>query len=524
MSSSLRTCDSAQEFALSAGALQRESERLKLLLDMTNMLISNLEPRDLLRAISASIRQCMHCENVMVWFPDPERRQMRAKIMDFPEGKGFLKEDLLHPIEGTDLGRAFRTGRPLVITRASEISELDHDLAFAEGIASGCCLPLISRNRTLGVLGLGWREENAFSSEDIEFLMRATGQVAIAIENALAYREIAELKDKLAQEKLYLEQEIRSEADFEGIVGQSSALRHVLQLVETVAMSDSTVLLLGETGTGKELIARAIHDRSRRKDRTLIRLNCAAIPTGLLESELFGHERGAFTGAITQKIGRLELSDQGTLFLDEVGDIPLEVQPKLLRALQEQEFERLGSSRTKKVDVRLVAATNRDLQKMVEERQFRSDLYYRLNVIPIRIPPLRERPEDIPLLVRYFAQKYAHRMQKKVESISAASMRNLARWHWPGNVRELENLVERAVVLSRTEKLVVTVPELADVGMSAATAGIGEFHKRDRIVRILKETKGRVGGTDGAAARLGLKRTTLIERMKKLGIEPRKVL
>jgi formate hydrogenlyase transcriptional activator len=354
--------------------------------------------------------------------------------------------------------------------------------------------------------------------------MRAAGQVAMAIESALAYREIAELKDKLAQEKLYLEQEIRSEADFEGIIGQSSALRQVLQLVETVAASDSTVLLLGETGTGKELIARAIHDRSRRKDRTLIKLNCAAIPTGLLESELFGHERGAFTGAVTQKIGRLELADQGTLFLDEVGDIPLEVQPKLLRALQEREFERLGSSRTKSVDVRMVAATNRDLEKMVAEKQFRSDLYYRLNVIPIRIPPLRERPEDIPLLVRYFAQKYARRMQKEIESISAASMRKLARWHWPGNVRELENLVERAVVLARGEKLEVTVPELADGGMSAARAGIDKFEKQDRIVRILKETNGRVGGTDGAAERLGLKRTTLIERMKKLGIDPQKVL
>jgi formate hydrogenlyase transcriptional activator len=289
-------------------------------------------------------------------------------------------------------------------------------------------------------------------------------------------------------------------------------------------MSDSTVLLLGETGTGKELIARAIHDRSRRKDRTLIKLNCAAIPTGLLESELFGHERGAFTGAITQKIGRLELADQGTLFLDEVGDIPLEVQPKLLRALQEREFERLGSTRTKSVDVRMVAATNRDLEKMVSEKQFRSDLYYRLNVIPIRIPPLRERPEDIPLLVRYFAQKYARRMQKEVESISAASMRKLARWHWPGNVRELENLVERAVVLAPGEKLEVTVPEIADESMIATRAGIDTFAKQDRIVRILKETKGRVGGPDGAAARLGLKRTTLIERMKKLGIDPQKVL
>jgi formate hydrogenlyase transcriptional activator len=518
---------SLMEIAPSVADSRRESERLKLLLDMTNTLISNLGTRDLLRAISASIRQCMRCDTVGVWFPDEERRQMRALTMDFPEGKGFLKEDLLRPIEGSGVGKTFGTGESIVVTNAAEISEIsesDHHLAFAESIASGCCLPLISRNRTLGVLTLGWRDENAFSSEDIEFLMLAAGQVAIAIEKALAYREIAQLKDKLAQEKLYLEQEIRCEADFEGIIGQSSALRHVLELVETVALSDSTVLLLGETGTGKELIARAIHDRSRRSDRTLIRLNCAAIPTGLLESELFGHERGAFTGAITQKIGRLELSDQGTLFLDEVGDIPLEVQPKLLRALQEQEFERLGSSRTKKVNVRLVAATNRDLQEMVEEKQFRSDLYYRLNVIPIRIPPLRERPEDIPLLVRYFAQKYAHRMQKKVESISAVSMRNLARWHWPGNVRELENLVERAVVLARTERLVVTVPELADGGVNAATAGIDEFHKRDRIVRILKETKGRVGGTDGAAARLGLKRTTLIERMKKLGIEPRKVL
>jgi formate hydrogenlyase transcriptional activator len=372
-------------------------------------------------------------------------------------------------------------------------------------------------------LGLGWRIENPSSSEDIEFLMRAAGQVAIAIENASAYREIAELKDRLAQEKLYLEEEIRSEADFEGIIGQSSVLRQVLQMVETVAASDSTVLLLGETGTGKELIARAIHDRSRRKDRTLIRLNCAAIPTGLLESELFGHERGAFTGAITQKIGRLELADQGTLFLDEVGDIPLEVQPKLLRALQEQEFERLGSARTKKVDVRLVAATNRDLEKMVDENLFRRDLYYRLNVIPIRIPPLRERPEDIPLLVRYFTEKYARRMQKRIKTIPTTSLRKLAQWHWPGNVRELQNLVERAVVLSRTETLEISVPELAARGMGAATAEIHRFDERDRIVRILRETKGRVGGADGAATRMGLKRTTLISRMKKLGIDPRRL-
>ncbi len=519
----LRTGDASERAAPSEGSFERESERLKLLLELTNALVSNLDPHDLLQTISESIRQCMHCDLVSVWLPDAEQRQLRSVTMDFPEGKGFAKQDLLQRVEGSGVGKAFRTGRPVVSAKAADMNEPEYHLAIAEGLASGCCLPLISHNRTLGVLGLGWRVENPSNAEDIEFLMRAAGQVAIAIENASAYREIAELRDRLAQENLYLEEEIRSAGDFEGIVGQSSALRQVLQMVETVAASDSTVLLLGETGTGKELIARAIHDRSRRKERTLIRLNCAAIPTGLLESEMFGHERGAFTGAITQKIGRLELADQGTLFLDEVGDIPLEVQPKLLRALQEQEFERLGSSRTKKVDVRLVAATNRDLQKMVEEKQFRSDLYYRLNVIPIRIPPLRERPEDIPLLVRYFTQKYARRMQKRIETIPTASMRKLARWHWPGNVRELQNLVERAVVLSPTETLEISVPELDGRGMGAATAEIDRFEERDRIVRILKETNGKVGGASGAAMRMGLKRTTLITRMKKLGIDPRKL-
>jgi formate hydrogenlyase transcriptional activator len=340
----------------------------------------------------------------------------------------------------------------------------------------------------------------------------------------LAYREIAELKDKLAQEKLYLEDEIRGEIDFEGIVGQSSVLRHVLKLVETVAPSTSTVLLLGETGTGKELIARAIHDRSRRKERTFVKLNCAAIPTGLLESELFGHERGAFTGAIAQKIGRLELADQGTLFLDEVGDIPIQIQPKLLRAFQEREFERLGSNRTKQVDVRLVAATNRDLKTMMELREFRSDLYYRLNVFPIRIPPLRERPEDIPLLVRYFTQKYCRRMQKQIESIPAVTLRKLSSWHWPGNIRELENFIERSVILTRGTALQAPIGELGNNGRTVFVMGTREANDRDQIVRILKITSGRVGGRDGAAARMEIKRTTLISRMKRLGINPRKVV
>jgi formate hydrogenlyase transcriptional activator len=388
---------------------------------------------------------------------------------------------------------------------------------------SFCDVALISRDRLLGVLGLASREENAFDPDSVAFLSQVAQQVAIGVENALAFGEIADLKDKLTQEKLYLEDELRGDLDFEGIVGQSSALRHVLDLVETVAPSDSTVLLLGETGTGKELIARAIHERSRRKDRTFVKLNCAAIPTGLLESELFGHERGAFTGAISQKVGRLELADQGSLFLDEVGDIPIEIQPKLLRALQEREFERLGSTRTKKVDIRLVAATNRDLEKMIENREFRSDLYYRLNVFPIRIPPLRERPEDIPLLVRYFTQKYGRRMEKKIESIPAAAMKKLSSWHWPGNIRELENFVERSVILTHGTALQAPISELGSNGSTTPVTGTREANERDEIVRILKITKGRVAGADGAATRMGLKRTTLISRMKKLGIDPRRV-
>ena len=501
-----------------------ESERLKLLLDLTNTLVSNLECRDLFRTVSASIRQVMRCDTVGVWLPNIEQTHVRQVAMDFPEGKGFVREGALHPVEGSLIGEVFKTGKPLILGAMSE--QMDPDEApdaRAEALESGCALPLISRGRTVGVLTLASRVENSFSTEDVEFLMQAAGQVAIAIENSMAYREIAELKDKLAQEKLYLEDEIRGEMDFEGIVGQSSALRLVLNLVETVASSDSTVLLLGETGTGKELIARAIHERSRRKERTFVKLNCAAIPTGLLESELFGHERGAFTGAIAQKIGRLELADQGTLFLDEVGDIPIEIQPKLLRALQEREFERLGNNRTKKVDVRLVAATNRNLEQMMESREFRSDLYYRLNVFPIRIPPLRERPEDIPLLVRYFAQKYGRRMQKQIESIPSATLKRLSAWHWPGNIRELENFIERSVILTQGTALQAPIAALSNNGASPPVTGMREASARDEIIRVLKITNGRIAGPDGAAARMDIKRTTLISRMKKLGIDPRRV-
>ena len=513
--------DAAVNFFVS----QRVQGQLKLILDLTNQVVSNLEFNDLLRAASASVREVMRCNAAAIMLADIDGKCLRVHALDYPDGRGIFTEGAVVPIEGTMPGDAFRSGKPMVVNRLdpAELPPEMYSKAAGEGLNSLCDVPLIARSRLLGVLAVARREENAFDENEVRFLTQVANQVAIGVENALAYSEIADLKDRLAQEKLYLEDEIRGEMDFEGIVGQSSALRHVLNLVETVAPSDSTVLLLGETGTGKELIARAIHDRSRRKDRTFVKLNCAAIPSGLLESELFGHERGAFTGAISQKVGRLELADQGTLFLDEVGDIPIDIQPKLLRALQEREFERLGSTHTKKVDVRLVAATDRKLEKMIETGEFRLDLYYRLNVFPIRIPPLRERPEDIPLLVRYFAQRYGRRMEKRIESIPAAAMRRLADWHWPGNIRELENFIERSVILSHGTALQVPIGELSNGEQRTPATGTRYSAERDEILRVLKATGGRVGGSTGAAARMSLKRTTLISRMKKLGIDPRAV-
>ena len=360
--------------------------------------------------------------------------------------------------------------------------------------------------------------ENAFSAEDVDFLAQVAAQAAIAIENAQAFREIERLKNKLAEEKLYLEDEIRSERNFGEVIGDSPTFRKALHQVETVAPTVATVLILGETGTGKELIARSVHELSSRRHRTFARLNCAAIPTGLLESELFGHEKGAFTGAINQRIGRFELADGGTLFLDEVGDIPLELQPKLLRALQEQEFERLGSTRTIKVDVRVIAATNRDLPRMVVDQQFRIDLYYRLNVFPLQVPPLRERTADIPMLVRYFAQKFSRRMNRHIETIPAATLSALAAYSWPGNVRELENLIERAVILTTGTSLEIPLSELRP-GPALAPSATLKSAERQHIRRVLDETGWQVAGPEGAAARLGMKRTTLQSRIKRLGIE-----
>jgi formate hydrogenlyase transcriptional activator len=517
--------------------LQRQNDRLELLLNLTSRITSSLDLREVLRAIAANIRQVIHADLVTVSLPDGSSGKIRVFAMDFPHGKGLIKEDLL-VAPSTAVKKAMDTLKPVVL----DSQESDNCVSGnAEGIRAQCIIPLVNRDRVLGILCPSRTTETPFVPEDVDFLSRASGQIAIAIQNALAYHEISELKDKLAQEKLYLEEEIRSDSGFERIIGKSAPLKHILELVDTVAPSDSTVLLLGETGTGKELIARAIHDRGRRKDRTFVKLNCAAIPTGLLESELFGHEKGAFTGAITQKIGRLELADQGTLFLDEVGDIPIEIQPKLLRALQEREFERLGSTHTRKVNVRLVAATNRNLEKMVADREFRSDLFYRLNVFPIRIPSLRARKEDIPLLVSYFVQKFAKQMQKQIESVPSAVMKGLTAWEWPGNIRELENFIERAVILTRGKALEVPLTELRKAETEMAVdavvnkkraarkafssgpdinAGAEEYERKQReeIIQALSACKGRVGGTDGAAIRLGISRTTLIYRMRRLGI------
>jgi formate hydrogenlyase transcriptional activator len=502
--------------------LSRERDRLRLLLEVNNALVSNLDLRELLKEIAACLRRVIRHDYTALALYDAARNEMRLTALDFPEGKGLIREEMAIPLEGSAGSEVFATRKPLLVD-AANINRFQSPiarLAEAEGLKCVCVLPLFASTRELGTLAVGALAENAFQQEDIDLLAQVANQIAIAVENALAYREIAELKNKLAEEKLYLEEEIRTEHNFEEVIGESAALKRALSQVETVAPTDSTVLVLGETGTGKEMIARAIHDLSRRRDGTFVKINCAAIPTGLLESELFGHEKGAFTGAIAQKIGRFELAHHGTLFLDEVGDIPLELQPKLLRVLQEKEFERLGGTRTIRVDVRLVAATNRNLGQMVEEGLFRRDLYYRLNVFPILIPPLRERNEDVPLLVRYFVQKYARRMDRHIETISADEMDALTHYHWPGNVRELENLIERAVILSPGPELRVPIAELEPRSETPSNLSL-QAAEREHIVRTLRETKGVVGGPRGAAARLGLKRTTLQSKMRKLGIAPR---
>jgi formate hydrogenlyase transcriptional activator len=525
----------AMDDAFNFQSSRRAHERLELLLDLTNRVVSNLNLRDVLREVSANIRRVMQCDGVGIDLPSPEDGKLRLYALDFPDNPGIIEEGYEPPAdEKASALRVFISGEPLLLTK----EDIEREPAMPHsGIQSLAHVPLRGRAGNVGVLSLGsWREQ-AFSQDDLAFLGQIARQVAIAIENAVAFGEVSVQKDKLAQEKLYLEGEIRSELKFEEIVGQSAALRRVLQEVETVAPTDSTVLIFGETGTGKELIARAVHNLSSRQSNGFVKLNCAAIPTGLLESELFGHERGAFTGAIAQRVGRFELANRGTIFLDEIGEVPLELQPKLLRVLQEREFERLGSTRTLRTDARLIAATNRDLESLVNEQKFRADLFYRLNVFPVRVPALRERPEDIPLLVRHFVQQFSRRIGKVIDTIPSETMTTLVKYPWPGNIRELQNVIERAVIL--TKGLVLNVPgddlrassaNSIAIGAAASASGTSsggssrgmravlDDAERQQIVAALEQTDWTVAGPNGAAARLGMKRSTLQSRMQKLGI------
>jgi len=516
--------------------LLKKSERVGLLLELTNNVVSNLEFRDLLRAVVASTRRVMGCDGVGITLPDTDNTHLRIYALDFAFSDESLQEESLVPIDEDVSGAVFRTGK-LWCGSVLEARRLGmKDTSQAE-VGTVCILPLVSRSRVLGTFGVVKYQGAAFTSDDIEFLSQIGNQVAIAVENALAFGQIRELKDQLSKEKLYLEDEIRTEMNFAQIIGNSAALRKVLKNVETVAPTDSTVLIYGETGTGKELIARAIHDLSPRKSKPFVKLNCAAIPTGLLESELFGHEKGAFTGAIAQRIGRFEVADGGTIFLDEIGEVPLELQTKLLRVLQEREFERLGSSRTLRADARLIAATNRDLEAMVSEQKFRSDLFFRLNVFPVHVPPLRERQGDIPLLVRHLTQQFSTRMKKVIETIPSAAVDSLCRYHWPGNIRELQNVIERAVIISTGPALSIDVSDLkfpkASPALEETTSPKsptnGRLHEvleqseRQQILKALEQCNWVVAGLNGAAARLGMKRSTLQQRIRKLGIARRSV-
>jgi len=509
--------------------LLKKSERVGLLLELTNHVVSNLEFRDVLRAVVASTRRVMGCDGVGICLPDAGNTYLKIYAMDFPLSDESAHEESLVPIDEDVSGTVFRTGK-LWCGSIQEAKRLGMKYTLHAEVGTLCILPLVSRGRVLGTFGVVKYQENAFAG-DCAFLSQIANQVAIAVENACAFGEIRELKDQLSKEKLYLEDEIRTEMNFAQIIGNSVSLRRVLKQVETVAPTDSTVLIYGETGTGKELIARGIHDLSPRRSKPFVKLNCAAIPTGLLESELFGHEKGAFTGAIAQRIGRFEVADGGTIFLDEIGEIPLELQTKLLRVLQEREFERLGSSRTLRTDARLIAATNRDLEAMVSEQKFRSDLFFRLNVFPVHVPPLRERQGDIPLLVRHFTQQFSRRMKKVMETIPSAAMDAMSRYHWPGNIRELQNVIERAVIVSPGPVLSVDVSDLkfpkagppAEKPASSKSAN-GALHdvleetERQQILQTLKQCNWVVAGPNGAAARLGMNRSTLQVRIHKLGI------
>jgi len=513
-----------ESFRTLTGTLKKEKERLQVLLEISRVLAVTWEVEKVFPKISAVLRRVLRHEGASFGLYDEEKNVFVRQAVDFPLSKGLFSA-APSITRGGPQGQAVAERHAITFSK-EQIAAFQSEPAVAgvtqslldEGIKSLCCVPLVRPSGTVGALSLASTRVDAFHPEDLSLLNQVGAQLAIALENARVSNQIRELKDRLAEEKRYLEGEIRTEHNFEEIIGTSPVLKKVLEDVTTVATSNATVLIFGETGTGKELVARAIHRISRRRDKNFIKVNCAAIPTGLLESELFGHEKGAFTGAVSQKIGRMELADLGTLFLDEVGDIPLELQPKLLRVLQDQEFERLGSTRTVKVNVRLIAATNRDLAMRVAAHEFRSDLFYRINVFPVRVPPLRDRRADIPMLVRYFVDKFSRRMDRRIETISSETMNALMNWHWPGNVRELENFIERSVILSDSTALHAPLAELIEANRGNSSDYTLENAEREHIIRVLRETGGVIGGPEGAAHRLGLKRTTLQSKIQKLGI------
>jgi len=503
---------------------ERKRVRESFLFEVTHTLLSNLDITKLLAAIGVCIRHVKDFDYATLSLYEAETKMLRGQSVGAAPGRDSLPSGILLSITGSPDGWVYVSAKPLIL-KGTPGEHFPFELAehlTRQSVKSGCWVPLIGREGPFGTLNLFSCQPGSFSDADLQALLQLGSQIAVALDNALAYRRMADLNARLEKEKRYLEDELRISSSFEEIIGESKALKLVLKQIETVAPTDSTVLILGETGTGKEQIARAVHDLSPRHHRAFIKVNCASVPGGLLESELFGHEKGAFTGAIAQRIGRFELAHQGTLFLDEIGEIPLDLQPKLLRVLQERQFERLGNSRTLTTDVRIVAATNRDLGKLVATGQFRSDLYYRLSVFPVLLPPLRERTEDIPLLVNYFLSRFAKSMGKAIDTVSQDTMQAVIRYPWPGNIRELEHLIERAVILSPGPELRIPSSALAygDEAIPKTSSTMLDV-EREHILRVLRETKGKIGGPGGAAERLGMNRTTLNSRLQKLKISRR---